>query len=536
MIDDPFRAGLASGWRHIDAADLAADATLEADVVIVGSGAGGGVSADLLSAAGLRVIIVEEGPLFTTGDFRMREADAYPALYQESAARKTADKAINILQGRCVGGSTTVNWTSSFRTPPATLAWWQQAHGLAQLSEDALAPWFQAMEARLGIRPWPGEPNANNALLARGAARLGIPTAVIPRNVRRCWNLGYCSMGCPTNAKQSMLLTTLPAALARGATLVSRLRAQAFVFTGQRATALRALALGRDGIAPSGATVTLRARHFVLAGGAINSPALLLRSASPDPHGHLGRRTFLHPTVVSAARFPQAVKGYAGAPQSVYSDHFLHQHPIDGPLGFKLEVPPLHPVLFSTTLPGFGRDHAATMADFPRTQAVIALLRDGFHPQSRGGTVTLRGDGSPRLDYPQNEPIWEGARRALLAMAEIQFAAGAETVRPVHEAAPAYAGLAAARAGIAALPLAPLACRVVSAHVMGGCAMADAPAHGVADHRGRHFQIENLSIHDGSLFPTSIGANPQLSIYGLVARNSALLAAELTGRPAPPIF
>jgi len=121
--DELFRSGvdvLTSGNHVWDKREIYA--TLEADVVIVGSGAGGGVSADLLSAAGLRVIIVEEGPLFTTGDFRMREADAYPALYQESAARKTADKAINILQGRCVGGSTTVNWTSSFRTPPATLA------------------------------------------------------------------------------------------------------------------------------------------------------------------------------------------------------------------------------------------------------------------------------------------------------------------------------------------------------------------------------------------------------------------------------
>lgn len=536
MIIDQFREGLANGWKHIDASDLAADTTLEADVVIVGSGAGGGVTAEILAEAGLTLIIVEEGPLRTTGDFRMREADAYPELYQESAARKTADKAINILQGRCVGGSTTVNWTSSFRTPPDTLAWWQQTHGLKALSVEALAPWFQAMEARLGVRPWAGEPNANNGLLAKGAEKLGIPTAVIPRNVRRCWNLGYCGMGCPTNAKQSMLLTTLPTALAKGATLISRLRAQAFAFADGRASELKAAALKVDGLNASGITVTLRARHFVLAGGAINSPALLLRSRAPDPHGHLGKRTFLHPTVVSAARFGQPVKGFSGAPQSVYSDHFLHQGPIDGPLGYKLEVPPLHPVLFSTTLPGFGRDHGTKMADFPRIQAVIALVRDGFHPDSPGGQVTLRSDGSPVLDYRLNATYWEAARRALLTMAEIQLAAGAEAVHPVHEAAPAFTTLEAARRGIAELPLAPLSCRVVSAHVMGGCAMADAPEHGVTNDFGRHFQVGNLSVHDGSLFPTSIGANPQLSIYGLVARNAAVLAAELTGRPKPAIL
>ncbi len=536
MIRDPFREGLAAGWQHIDASDLTADTRREADVVIVGSGAGGGVTAEMLANAGLQVILVEEGPLRTTGDFRMREADAYPDLYQESAARKTADKAINILQGRCVGGSTTVNWTSSFRTPPATLAHWQAVHGLEPLTVDALAPWFQALERRLNVRPWDGEPNANNALLARGAQALGIATAIIPRNVARCWNLGYCGMGCPTNAKQSMLLTAIPAALSKGAVLYSRLRAERLVFSGRRASRLEAAALKPDGLTPSGVTVSLTARHFVLAGGAINTPALLLRSRAPDPHGRLGRRTFLHPTVVSAARFRQAVKGFSGAPQTIYSDHFLNQHPIDGPLGFKLEVPPLHPVLYSTTLPGFGEEHAERMGEFPHVQVIIALVRDGFHPDSPGGQVTLRNDGSPRLDYPLNATYWEAARRALLAMAEIQLAAGAEWVRPVHETARACRTWPEARRAIAELPLAPITCRVVSAHVMGGCAMADAPERGVTDHLGRHFQIDNLSIHDGSLFPTSIGANPQLSVYALVARNAAVLATALTGRPKPAIL
>jgi choline dehydrogenase-like flavoprotein len=155
-------------------------------------------------------------------------------LYQESAARKTKDKAIGILQGRCVGGGTTVNWTSSFRTPASTLMQWQRVYGLSGFGPDDLAPWFERMEARLSIARWDVAPNANNEALARGAAMLGIPTATIRRNVKGCWNLGYCGMGCPTNAKQSMLVTTPPAALDRGAILVpaparsnSRIRASA---------------------------------------------------------------------------------------------------------------------------------------------------------------------------------------------------------------------------------------------------------------------------------------------------------------------
>lgn len=533
MISDPFREGLAAGWRHIDASTLSGTLEVEADVVIVGSGAGGGVSAEILANAGLTVVIVEEGPLRTTRDFRMRESEAYPALYQESAARKTADKAINILQGRCVGGSTTVNWTSSFRTPPATLQWWQTAYGLRDLTVEELAPWFSAMEARLHIGNWPTAPNANNSLLATGAARLGIATNPIRRNVRGCWDLGYCGMGCPTNAKQSMLLTTLPAALSRGAALYSHLRAERLVFNGRQVERLEAQALAADGLHPGAAGINLRARHFVLAGGAINSPALLLRSRAPDPGGLAGTRTFLHPTVISSALFDEPVRAHAGAPQSVYSDHFLDKVPIDGPLGYKLEVAPLHPVLFATTLQGWGENHRRMMEQFSHCQSTLALLRDGFHPESQGGRVRLRKDGSPLLDYPLNDPLWDGVRRALLTMAEIQFAAGARWVTSVHETAPGWKSWAEARAGIAALRLAPLVCRVVSAHVMGGCAMADSPQRGLTDSHGRHFHLDNLSVLDGSVFPTSIGANPQLSIYGLVARNATSLAASLTGRPKP---
>ena len=234
--------------------------------------------------------------------------------------------------------------------------------------------------------------------------------------------------------------------------------------------------------------------------------------------------------MLSAALFDEAVEGWAGAPQSLYSDHFLHQHPIDGPMGYKLEAPPLHPVIFTTTLAGFGGEQAKLMSEFPRTHVLLALLRDGFHPQSAGGRVTLRKDGSPQLDYPLNDFVMDGARRALLSMAEIQFAAGAREVVPVHEAAGRHRSWAEARAAIQALPMKPLAARVVSAHVMGGCAIAGDERRGVVRPDGSHWQVKDLSVLDGSLFPTSIGANPQLSIYGLVARLATGLAQRLSGR------
>jgi choline dehydrogenase-like flavoprotein len=530
-LPDPIREGLRHGWHVLGGPHGESPAQMECDVAIVGSGAGGGITAEVLARAGLKVVIVEEGPLRTSSDFHQREAEAYPDLYQESAARKTRDKAINILQGRCVGGSTTVNWTSSFRTPSATLAHWRTHFGLETYTDDALAPFFAEAERRLSIGPWLAPPNENNDLLRRGAARLGIPAAAIARNVKGCWNLGSCGMGCPTNAKQSMLVTAVPAALAHGATLLVETRADSFELANGRVAALRCSPVRangeRIGSAPG---IRLVARHYVLAAGAINSPAVLLRSQAPDPHGRLGRRTFLHPVVMSAALMPGKVEGWQGAPQTIYTDHFLETDPIDAAMGFKLEAPPLHPVIFASTVPGFGQAQARLLRGFDSTHVLLALLRDGFHEESPGGKVDLRSDGSPVLDYPLTPFVMDGARRALLAMAQIQFAAGAREVLPVHELAEPYTSWEAARRALRSLAMKPLLTRVVSAHVMGGCGMAADRSSGVVRPDGVHWQIGNLSVHDGSIFPTSVGANPQLSIYGIVNRMAQSLARRLGGR------
>ena len=527
---DPIRDGLARGWRVYGGPHAVLPSQLTCDVVIVGTGAGAGITAELLTQAGLDVVLVEEGPLQSSTDFNQRESEAYPRLYQESAARKTADKAINILQGRCVGGSTTVNWTSSFRTPSTTLQYWQQHFGLAGMTDDEMSPWFQQAERRLNIGPWLAPPNENNDLLRRGAAKLGIAAAAIQRNVKGCWNLGSCGMGCPTNAKQSMLVTTLPFALDKGARLLVQTRAQSFERTGATIDALLCAPVHIDGTLNSTATTRIVAKHFVVSGGAINSPALLKRSGAPDPHGVLGTRTFLHPVVISAAIFDQKVEGWNGAPQTIYSDHFLETQPIGGPIGYKLEAPPMHPVIFASTLPGYGQVQADLLKQFPNTHTLLALMRDGFHEQSVGGSVSLRSDGTPLLDYPLNAFVMDGARRAFLSMAEIQFAAGARAVLPVHEMATLYTSWNQARDAINALPIQPLLTRVVSAHVMGGCAMAGTERQGVVRPDGQHWQLRNLSVHDGSLFPTSIGANPQLSVYGVVNKLATGLTKRLSGR------
>ncbi len=526
-VPDLFAEGMARGWKTHNGSRLEQDLTLEADVAIVGSGAGGGTTAEILSAAGYKVLIIEEGPLKTSNDFKMQEAEAYPSLYQEGIGRMTKDGAVTVLQGRAVGGTTLINWTSSFRTPDPTLEHWAKEHGVKGHSPAEMAPWFEKMEQRLGVAPWAIPPNPNNDVLRSGCEKLGLHWKVIPRNVRGCWNLGYCGMGCPTNAKQSMLVTTIPATLEKGGELLYLARAHRLLIDGDKVTGIECQGMNERCVAPTGRTITVKARHYVLAGGGINTPGLLLRSDAPDPHGRAGKRTFLHLVNFSAAQFEQVINPFYGAPQSIYSDHYQWDDGTTGRMSYKLEVPPLQPALTATLLGRFGIDNALRMEQLPHTNVMLALLRDGFHPDSAEGTVELRGDGSPVLDYRMTDYTWDGVRRAFQVMAEIQFAAGAKAVLPLHADAGYVKTAAEARTLIDGLSLELYRTRLGSAHVMGGCAMGEDPKQAVTDSLGRHHQLANLSIHDGSLFPTSIGANPQLSVYGLTSQLSSALAERL---------
>ncbi|MCL1114538.1 GMC family oxidoreductase [Shewanella basaltis] len=525
-IIDPIITGLSAGWHHIDASTLEKNRHFEADVVIVGTGAGGGTAAEILSQAGLKVIMIEGGALKSSSDFDMEERHAYPNLYQQAAALKTADKGVSIFQGRTVGGSTTINWTTSIRTPQPTLEFWQQAKSVKGLSAAELQPWFEKMEQRLNIEQWQYEANRNNAALRDGCEKLGWQHTVIKRNVKGCWNTGYCGMGCPVNAKQSMLVTTIPSALEHGATLISRAKVVKLEHKGDKVVGLTAQAM-TEGFKPTALTVTFSAKHYILSAGAIHTPSILMRSNTPDPHKLLGK-TFLHPSLLSGAMFSEQINGHSGAPQSIYSDEFVWQDGAAGELGYKLEVAPVHPVLIASKTIGYGVTHAQLMANFNQMQVTIALIRDGFNEQSPGGQVRLTDD-SFVLDYPLTEGFWRGAKRAFLSMAELQFAAGAKKVLPMHDGLSFFDSWNDAKQGINQLDLGLIKTIVASAHVMGGCAMGEDKTQAMVDSNGASHYFENLSVMDGSVFPTSLGANPQLSIYGIVARNATALAQKLTG-------
>ena len=528
-ITDFVAEGFQNGWKHIDASQLDEDQTLETDVVIIGSGAGGGNSAEILAQAGLNVMIVEEGPLQTSSDFHMKEDEAYPNLYQESAGRQTKDRGIKIFQGRMVGGGTGINWTTSFRTPSSTLKFWAEEMSVQGFSEEEMRPWFELVEKRYNIQDWTDTPNANNSVLETGCTKLGIRWGKIRRNVAGCLNLGYCGTGCPVNAKQSTLVTTIPGALKKGATLISKARAETFEIKKGKIDKLHCRSMSPRGNAPGRQSIKIKARHYVLASGGIGSPAVLLRSENKtlNPYGLVGKRTFLHPVNISGAIMPFRVNGEYGAPQTSYSDHYIETRLDNQRAGFKLECPPLQPMLTATSLEGHGKSHAEIMKQRPFLQVLIALQRDGFHHDSIGGQVFLKSDGTPGLDYQVSGYVWEGIRDAFLVMAEIQFAAGAKVVAPAHRDAGLYYSLKEVKKTIAALDMEILKARLFSAHVMGGCPMGENPVKSVVNSMGRHHEVENLSVFDGSVFPTSIAANPMVSIFGTTTKFATELAKGL---------
>jgi choline dehydrogenase-like flavoprotein len=317
----------------------------------------------------------------------------------------------------------------------------------------------------------------------------------------------------------------VPDAIAAGADLYSDCRARLVETEYRRARAVVIDPLDRASDRPTGRRMVLHAkRGVVLAGGAINTPALLLRSHVGNGSGQVGRRTFLHPTVPLVALHPEPIEGFYGAPQSVACHHFRDR---GERIGYFFETAPIHPMLAALAFPGFGADHRLAMERLAYAQATIALLIDGQHDDA-GGSVSVSSDGRIKLSYPLGDAHREAAVDAIANMARLQLAAGATEVRTLHDQ-PLVIRSEADIAQIARAPFGPNRHTVFSAHQMGGCAMGGDPRTSVVNSRGRHHELDNLWITDGSIFPTSLGVNPQLSIYA----HARLFATEIAKTPPP---
>lgn len=505
-------------------ADLSADVERTCDVCIIGSGAGGAVLAAGLTAAGLRVVMLEEGSHVTRKDFTLREGDAFPAMYQERGTRATSDTAITILQGRSVGGSTTVNWTTCFRTPERILDHWKRMHGLDGLDAITLTPHFNAVEERLNIRPWPATAaNPNNQVIFDGCSKLGWEANGLRRNVKGCANSGYCSVGCKVDGKQAMGITYLRDAVASGLELFANVSVHRIEVAGGRAVAVHAQVMTPLAGRPDGARITIRPKVVVSSAGAINGPALLLRSGI-TAGGRVGRRTFLHPVVPMVGEYERPIEPWQGAPQSAGSHQFIDRGP--DAYGYFIEAAPLQPMIAAVAFNRWGGPMTEFMARLGHVSGIIALCVDGLLKGDEGGTVSVRSDGRAKLDYAVSPRLAEGFRHATVSLAKIHLAAGVKRALSTHM----DNVLLTSEADLPALEAAPYGAHehaIFSAHQMGGCAMGATKESSVVNNKHQSWEIPNLFVVDGSVLPTALGVNPSETVYALAHRAIEFVAAAV---------
>jgi choline dehydrogenase-like flavoprotein len=500
---------------------ISKDVTLEADVVVIGSGAGGGVVAGELARAGKSVIVLEKGGYNHEGNFSLREAQAMPELFLKRGALATKDLGVIMMAGSTLGGGTVVNWMTSFRTPDDILAEWDQRAGLDNcFTGSQLQQSFAAVEQRIGVNNEHSQHNRQNQLLFDGATALGYRAGVIQRNAvgckRRC---GACNFGCVYGCSQSTMKTYLQDAYDHGARIIVRGSAEKVLIENGRAVGVMASVntAQEGGIC----NVTIRAQTVVIAAGALHSPALLLRSGIEN--AHIGHHLHLHPSAVSVGVYPEKVYAWQGVLQSAYSDQFAR---LDGHYGYTLEAAPTHPGLFGLATPWHSaRDYREQITRIAHLASIIVLTRDKGE-----GAVKLDRAGEPVVEYKVGSYDRKHLLHGLRQGSRIHLAAGAETVislqnkpaylEPAHDETTRRRQIHEFDRKIQRYGLGANRIVMFSAHQMGTCRMGRDPRSSVVDGHNQVHGVQGLFVCDSSVFPTACGVNPMLSIMALAHRAS----------------
>ena len=493
--------------RVEDGARIAEERSVECDVCVIGTGAGGAPLAKELAEGGMSVVMLEEGRHFTTDDFTARPREMSTILYRDAGQVVTVGNTPIILPlGKGIGGTTMINSGTCFRTPDPVLEMWGERFGLDGLAE--LDPYFRRVERELNVVQVPEDRAGRNALIAkRGADALGWRGDFIWRNARGCVGSGVCSFGCPTSAKQHVGLSYVPRAWAAGATTFTECRADRIEHDGRRAQAVVATAAG-------GGQVRVACSHLVVACGAIHTPVFLAKQGLGTRSGELGRNLAIHPATAVRALFDEEVDMASGVPQSYFVDEFADE-------GIMLEGAAGPPDYAAMTFPFAGEKHRELMLQFRNIAQFGLMVSDlsrGF-VRERAGRVEIR--------YDLNEDDTQTFKRGIERLCELFVAAGARAIYPPVAGVPEIVGGdldPLRRTEVNARDL------VLMAFHPLGTARADArPDHGVVTGDLRLHEMENVWVSDASVIPSSIGVNPQITIMALATR----LAYQLLGKPAP---
>ncbi len=507
-VDTPAMPERARWMQQVtDGRRAEADLDLACEVVVIGTGAGGAAAAYELARRGRAVLLLEAGHYRSRAEFTGRAADAYRKLYLGSTVA-LGNVGAMIMAGRGVGGSTTINSGTCYRAPEHTLERWGERYGLTMLSPDRLAPYYERVESMLGVAEAPAEHLGGVArVVARGAELLQLSHKPLRRNAPGCDGQGVCCFGCPTGAKRSTDVSYVPEALARGAQLVTGARVERIHVEGGRARGVTAR-LG------SGRTLTVRAEAVVVAGGALMTPLLLAKNGLCESSGWLGKNLSIHPAAKVMAELDEVVDMSRGIPQSYAIDAYAREG-----LMFEGASTPLD--VTAVAVPWVGRRFMELMDRYPHVATFGFMIQD----RSRGAVRAGPG-GMPLITYDMGRDDLARMQRGIEVLSELFLRAGAKRVMPMAfgcEEIRDEDDLAALRR----MRLRPGDFEVSAFHPLGTCRMGTDPARSCVGPDGEAHDVAGLFVADGSVIPSSLGANPQLTIMALALRTAEALDARL---------
>jgi long-chain-alcohol oxidase len=505
--------------KTIEPLAITGDTELECDVVVVGSGAGGGTAAGVLAQAGLDVVVVEAGGYFSEEDFDGAELAGNARLYLAGGAVATGDQSIGLLAGFCLGGGTVVNYTWCFRPPDHVRREWQDRLGLDDWNGPDFDASLDAVWERLSISSESSIPSERDRLMRKGLEQLGWHSEVMQRNCIGCTEevCRLCHYGCQIGAKQSTLKTWLQDAYDNGARIIVNAPVGRVIIEDGEARGVEATTI-------DGHKVTVRSRAVAAAAGGINTPALLMRSGLDHPL--VGKNLMVHPVLIIWGIFDEEVKPWSGVLGSTYSDEFLDMG--EG-YGVKYEHAANPPTLLAVFAPWRSAEHnAELMQSLNHTAGFGCLMR------VRGaGEVAIGDDGLPTVSWSLSEFDRDNMRRAMDGAAQILEAAGAKRIYSSHAGWVSYdpgadggrerwlkdadaAGWDAAEVTLGAF------------HLMGTAAMGTSREESVCDPEGQTWDCKGLYVVDGAVLPTGLGVNPMVTIEAAAHKIARGMARALT--------
>lgn len=494
------------------------DLDLRADVCIVGSGAGGSVIAKEMAGKGLKVVVLEEGGYYTSKEFTQLEREMLPMLYKDRGNQATADLGVGVFQGRCVGGTTVINYLCSFKTPDRVLREWAE-RGVAGMSPAEMKPHIESVWETLSVKKMPESLlNKNNRLLKIGGDALGWKGETFWRNEIGCWGSGFCAEGCSYDAKQSALLAFLHQAVNDGADIYAGCRVDRVLTEGGRAVGVEGITQDPETDAPRG-KLTVRADVIVLACGTINTPEVLLRSNIGG--AMVGKNLHLHPAIPVNALFEDEIHNYYGVKQGYFIDEFSDAFHDEVDAGYLIEGVGGQAGLGSSALPSQGTWHRERMKDYSRLTLTAVLVRD----RDDSGSVSLDGNGRRKIAYAAGEAQQRLWKEGLKNTSEALLAAGAKEVYP-GLLAPITIRSKKDLSLIDEAGTGPGQVLVFSMHQMGSARMGEDPKSSVVNSNGRVHTTKNLMIADASAFPTPSGVNPQITVYSVAHHHAKFLAGN----------